>query len=80
MSQIGPENPPAQLRGTNARRGEEPKTTEPRKSSLEMRLHPRLHAALAMKLSSEPAGIGKILGRGRDLEEYQLRGGLFHLR
>jgi hypothetical protein len=49
MSQTGPENPLYQLQGANRAGGEEPKTTEPRKSSLEMRLHPRLYAALAMK-------------------------------
>ncbi len=49
MSQIGPENPPARLQGANRAGGEEPKTTEPRKTSLEMRRHPRLYAALAMK-------------------------------
>ena len=49
MSQIGPENPPARLPGANRAGGAEPKTPEPRKSSLEMRRHPRLYTALAMK-------------------------------
>lgn len=49
MSQIGPENLPARLQGANRAGGAEPQTTEPRKSCLEMRLHPRLYTALAMK-------------------------------
>ncbi len=49
MSQIRPENPPVELQGANRTGGKEPKHTEPKKSSLEMRLHPRLYAALAMK-------------------------------
>lgn len=49
MGLIEPENPLSQFHGVNRAGGEEPKTTEPRKSCLEMRLHPRLYAALAMK-------------------------------
>lgn len=49
MSLTGPEDSPSQWHGANRAGGEEPKSTEPGKSYLELRLHPRLYAAMAMK-------------------------------
>lgn len=48
MSLLESENPPSKPRGAKCPTGEEPKTTAPIQSFLEMRRHPRLHAAVAM--------------------------------